>query len=353
MAFSSTLLACCLVALLFDTAHAASYDLVKEYSGPKFFDDWTFYDHFDNLTNGDTVFLSASKAASSKLAYVDPTSSHAIIKVDNTSLIPYNYKRNSVRMTTKDRYAVGSVWIADMYHVPYGCSVWPAFWSQAPGWPKGGEIDTFEGVNMVTRNQMGLHTDDGCKVVNPIQSSTLINSTDCSVHANNNLGCITTNPSPQSYGEAFAAAGGGIFVTEFATPGISIWFFSRKDIPASLLPSANSSKIETSLLGTPIGNWPNGRSCDFDQYFAPQNLIFDIALCGDFAGASSVFSQTCPGVCYTDYVVGNGANYANAYFDIASVRVYGGKYSVVSGATHTRSSMLAIAPVLFALFWTL
>ena len=39
------------------------------------------------------------------------------------------------------------------------CSVWPAWWSQAPDWPSGGEIDTFEGVNLVTYNQMSLHTE--------------------------------------------------------------------------------------------------------------------------------------------------------------------------------------------------
>lgn len=32
-----------------------------------------------------------------------------------------------------------------MLHVPYGCSVWGAAWSQAANWPSGGEIDTFEG----------------------------------------------------------------------------------------------------------------------------------------------------------------------------------------------------------------
>ena len=54
-----------------------------------------------------------------------------------------------------------------------------------------------------------------------IQSSTLINSTDCSIYGNNNQGCIVTNPSYSSFSEAFAAMGGGVFVTEFAVKGIS------------------------------------------------------------------------------------------------------------------------------------
>ena len=106
------------------------------------------------------------------------------------------------------------------------CSVWPAFWSQAPKWPKGGEIDTFEGVNMVQNSQSSLHTEPGCKVINAVQTSTIVNSTDCSFKSNDNEGCVTENPDPKSYGAAFAAAGGGVFVTEFANTGISCVSFS-------------------------------------------------------------------------------------------------------------------------------
>jgi hypothetical protein len=154
---------------------------------------------------------------------------------------------------------------------------------------------------MVTNNQMGLHTLAGCKQVSQVQSSSLINSTDCSYLINSNEGCITTNPSMASYGAGFAQAGGGMFVTEFAETGISyvdrllphlgthrmeilhsIWFFSRANIPSVL--SSNSSTIDTSTLGTPVGNWP-AAGCNIDTFFAPQNLILDITLCG----GSSIF----------------------------------------------------------------
>lgn len=45
------------------------------------------------------------------------------MKVDNTSQLTFNQNRNSVRVTTKDRYAVGSLWLVDMVHVPFGVSV--------------------------------------------------------------------------------------------------------------------------------------------------------------------------------------------------------------------------------------
>ena len=44
------------------------------------------------------------------------------MKVDNTTNVAFNQKRNTVRITTKDRFAVSSVWIADMLHVPFGVS---------------------------------------------------------------------------------------------------------------------------------------------------------------------------------------------------------------------------------------
>lgn len=90
----------------------------------------------DNLTNGDAMFvpnlldhslsrdtelsysfISASDNANDKLAYVDPNTKHAIMKVDNTTVVPFNDKRNTVRINTADRYGVGSVWVADMMQV--------------------------------------------------------------------------------------------------------------------------------------------------------------------------------------------------------------------------------------------
>ena len=128
-------------------------------------------------------------------------------------------------------------------------SVWPAWWSQAPNWPTGGEIDTLENVNLATSNRVSLHTEpvstahpqrslhpsypsyfpirqQGCTLNQAGASlSGNITSTDCSFQANSNEGCIVTDNRPQSFGEGFAKAGGGMFVTELAEPGVSVWFF--------------------------------------------------------------------------------------------------------------------------------
>ncbi|KAI0671115.1 concanavalin A-like lectin/glucanase domain-containing protein [Trametes maxima] len=332
------------ITFILPAATLAQYSLVKEYVGESFFNDWSFYNHFDNLTNGNVNFVGEVDAFHNKLAFTNDAG-NAIIKVDNSSTLKFNQNRNSVRISTKDQFTVGSVWVADILHVPYGCSVWGAFWSSAPTWPIGGEIDTFEAVNQDYYSHMGLHTNPGCThSSSAVQSSKLINSTDCSVQANGNQGCIISNPTTASYG-----AGGGVYVTEFAIDGISIWYFNRTSIPGSL--QGNVTSVDTSTLGIPVANWP-ADDCSVNAFFEPQELVFDITLCGDYAGASSVFYQTCSGVCYEDYVLGDPSHYDTAYFEVSYVRVYGqpGELTVLQSSTaHRSAGVRVVAAVSIAL----
>ncbi|KAN0081221.1 glycoside hydrolase family 16 protein [Tylopilus felleus] len=310
----------CLLAVTLATlpcVSATQYSLAKEYYGSSFFEGWTFYNYYDNLTNGDVNWVSAETAFTDNLTYVDPSTSHAFIRVDNFTNVVWENKRNSVRITTNDSFAVGSLWVTDMYHLPYGCSVWPAWWSQAVQWPQGGEIDTLEGVNLHTHNQISLHTETGCNQVSPNETSTMIGSTNCSYANQGNQGCTVLDPSPASFGAGFANTSGGAFVTEFASTGISIWFFPRSEIPSAL--SNNDSTIDTTTFGIPVGNWPNA-GCNIHEFFQPQQLIFDITLCGGWANAT--FSSNCTGVCYNDYVLGDPSVYDDAYFEISYVRVF-------------------------------
>ena len=69
----------------------------------------------------------------------------------------------------------------------------------------GGEIDTFETYNLAAHNQMTLHTQAGCKQVSAVQTSTVVNSTDCSYLANSNAGCSVMDPDDASDGAKFAS----------------------------------------------------------------------------------------------------------------------------------------------------
>lgn len=298
------------------------YSLVREYSGQSFFDLWDFYGANDNTTQGTAIWVNESYAISQRLAYVD-SQGNAIIKVDNTTDVPMGQNRSTVRITTQDTYDVGSLWMIDLSHIPFGCSVWPAFWSFGPNWPEDGEIDIIEGINLMVNNQIGIHTTPGCTHNgSEYQLGTSGTTTDCSQPS----GCTVIETSPNSYGSGFATAGGGVWATQFDVSGIFIWFWSRPDIPASI-DQGDSASMDVTQWGTPHASYFSN-TCNITQYFSPQNLVLDITLCGTWAGAGTSYNASCgnsgpTGLCYQDCVVGPGSpRYDNAYFNISYVRAY-------------------------------
>lgn len=92
-----------------------AFDLVRDYSGTNFFQGWDFYGSWDNLTlgacsspprlltynlpddiwTGDVWWLNQTEATAEHLAYVNDAG-HAIIRVDNTTNVLPNDKRNTV-----------------------------------------------------------------------------------------------------------------------------------------------------------------------------------------------------------------------------------------------------------------
>ncbi|KAI0342297.1 hypothetical protein BDW22DRAFT_1330594 [Trametopsis cervina] len=312
-----------LIALSSLPPSAQAFDLVRDYSGQTFFQGWDFYGYWDNLTLGDVWWLNETEATAEKLAYVN-NAGHAIIKVDNTTNVPFNIKRNSVRITSHDLYDYGSLWIIDALHIPFGCSVWPAFWTKGTLWPNDGEIDIIESINLHPNNQMALHTTQGCFKDNSVPQTGINSGADCGTGS----GCVVRQTEPNSYGSGFAAAGGGVWATQFDVSGIYMWFWSRPNIPASLSNANSTSSIDITQWGTPSASFPANPQCNLTQFFTPQQIVIDITLCGDWAGVPSIYGPECgnagpTGTCYQDNVVGPGSpKYDNAYFEISYVRAY-------------------------------
>ncbi|KAF8155738.1 concanavalin A-like lectin/glucanase domain-containing protein [Crassisporium funariophilum] len=305
--------------------HVNAFNVAQDYSGATFFNEWDFYGKYDDLTLGDVIWVDRDNATSKKLAYVN-SAGNAIIKVDNTTNVPWNEKRDTVRITTKREYGVGTIWIADIIHLPFGCSVWPAMWTKGHNWPDDGEIDIIEGINLMDHNQMALHTKPGCTHTlpqgSPQRGKTL--EADCSKDA----GCTVAETAPNSFGEGFNNAGGGVFATQFDATGIYIWFWGRASIPPSILSATSTSPIDSLAdWGPPAASYPAISTCDISAFFSAQSLILDITLCGAWAGLPSQYTPQCgargtTGKCYDDNVVGTGDNYDNAYFEIKYVRAY-------------------------------
>lgn len=54
---------------------------------------------------------------SSRLTYISEHNT-AIIKIDNSTRIPYNYKRDAIKIESTDTYEIGSVIVLDALHLP-------------------------------------------------------------------------------------------------------------------------------------------------------------------------------------------------------------------------------------------
>lgn len=325
------------------TAFAANLTLLQAYQGTTFFDRWDFDTDADITTNGDVQFVSPVLNSSySKLAFVTGDGT-AVVSVDNTSLVDFNQKRNSIRMTSKDFYEVGTVWVFDAFHLPYGCAVWPAFWTKGLDWPRQGEIDIMEGINLQSTNQMALHTYAGCQVDSNTDHTGLIGVTNC--NDTSMSGCTVTENNKNSYGAGFAQAGGGVFATQFDVAGIFIWFWSRPDVPQSV--STATDSIDISSWGPPSAVYASS-SCDIGSHFSAQQLVLDITLCGSWAGVPSIYVPQCGGnitmnnTCYLNSVINNDdhpvPHFENAYFEIQYIKAFGVNSSVKIDPSQVNSS---------------
>ena len=206
--------------------------------------------------------------------------------------------------------------------MPQGCGTWPAVWEVDPfNWPTGGELDILEGVNDDGANAATLHTGPGCVMPKgrPGQLGQQVLD-NCDANVNSNAGCPVKFPTADSYGPAFNKAGGGWYAVERSPAGIKVWFWSRKDKNVPKEVKKGLAQVTPDTWGVPSANFPNSATCDTNKHFAPANIIINLTLCGDWAGA--LFNQNgCPGNCI-DLVNNNPGAFKEAYFDFKGIRTY-------------------------------
>ncbi|ESK91857.1 glycoside hydrolase family 16 protein [Moniliophthora roreri MCA 2997] len=201
---------------------------------------WDFNNGIDNTTKGNVQYVNQNVATQQKLAFVDPSSGYAIVRVDNNTKIEAgsSIHRNSigtisprllvtnlicqfpgVKITSKDAYPIGSLIIIDAIHIPYGCSVQPAFsiLGTEMAWPYAGEIDIIEGRNGVGNNSMAMHTGASCSQTSDIFQTAQIGKTldkDCGTA----VGRKVEETKANSFGAGFAQAGGAFLPLRSAFP---------------------------------------------------------------------------------------------------------------------------------------
>ncbi|KAJ7071403.1 concanavalin A-like lectin/glucanase domain-containing protein [Mycena amicta] len=301
---------------------SSAWQLTQSYAGSDFFDGWSFWDSSDP-THGAVDYLSRSDGEAAGLVEINE-SGNAIMRVETTA--------TSIRITTNKSFTGGLV-IMDSVNMPTGCGTWPAFWSNGPNWPTGGEIDIVEGVNDYTNNQATIHTAPGCSLTtdNPSQlnasASAVTGGTDCAAATSGNAGCGMRSSDSKSFGPGFNSNGGGVYAMLWVSSGISVYFFERGNIPDDIEAEAPSPKS----WGLPMAHWP-AADCDPWKYFYTHVAIFDTTLCGDWAGSAwtgsgipgqeqSCATRTGYSTCQ-EFVQNSGGSFADAYWEIKSVKFY-------------------------------
>lgn len=195
-------------------------------------------------------------------------------------------------------------------------------------WPSSGESDILEYVHTGDANAMTLHTAPNFSVDNSTTAfqGSLVDSncnagnagTGCSVSMANS----TTNSSLATAGDAFNAQGGGVYVHDWTSEGITVWLFPRDNLPADLVAGHPDSSTWTQK---PLAKF-TGKG-DFGTTFKNMQLIINIDFCGDWAGKAAVWAssgaakatgaETC-----AEYVGANPEAYKEAYFEIGSIDFY-------------------------------
>lgn len=308
-------------------ASTATWSLVDNYSGSTFFDNWNFFDYADP-TNGYVDYLSKADAVAANLTYVN-SAGQAVTAVDSTNDYANGTNRPSVRLQSKKSYATGLV-LWDIEHMPVGCAVWPALWSNGPGtWPAGGEIDLLEGVGDSVINTISVHTGTGCNMDQMNTTSTaytgsMVEHGSCSPYSDEGCSFESGNTKNPRYGSQVNEAGGGIYAVRFDPTQITAWFLPRASIPADV----------TAGKPTPDSTWPRPMgqflldNCPYSSNFGNQTLITTMTLCGDWAGSADVWGKSwtnapeanCAGTCQERVMT--GSNFADAYFTFNSVKIY-------------------------------
>lgn len=330
-----------------------------EYTRDAYWHGESLFDNFDFMTSKQYVATSGLNRPDPTNGFVDYIDKDTGV---NSSLITFtnegnprwgvdashkytpgkDWGRPSIRIEGKKSWTHG-LFVFDIAHMPGGsCGIWPALWSLGSGeWPYNGEIDILEGVHRNKNNQMVIHTGDNCTMSTPDDSAlspifdssgdTLVNGDpagNCALSFSSG-GCRVQGSTENNYGDGFNSNGGGVYVMQWTSNTIKIWFFPRDKVDQEMqaLLSVNSDSVDISKFGLPEATFAGGRNCNMADHFKEHRIIFDTTFCGDWAG--SAWPSRCPSVngktrkesCEI-YVGNNPDSYKDAYWEINSISIF-------------------------------
>ena len=291
-----------------------NYALADTYSGPTFFDEFTYFTD-DDPTKGFVVYVNKSTARNLNLTYASESS--AVLRVD-ASTPNARSGRNSVRIESRNTYDSG-LFTFDIIHTPFGCATWPALWlTDGYNWPMNGEIDVLETTNVGSHgNEVSIHTTNGCSMdVKRKQTGQAIFK-NCDSATGGNSGCGVIGDE-NSYGEAMNNRGGGVYALELRDAGIRAWFFPSGTVPADI----TAENPDPSTWGIALADFPSTK-CDIASHFRNLSIIVNIDLCGELAGQKQYYDTLyhCPATC-SGFVASNPSSFVDANWEFKNFKVY-------------------------------
>jgi len=357
------LLIVCLIAIGLFMGLSIPFSLNRKYKQYKI---WQGSDLKNMIPNGNKADFILSSSPVDSYSGNDPThGSQSYIKKDNENLItvennklfirvgtsiPENsfQSRPAVRMAYKEWIQSGVV-VLDLDHIPTGPGVWPSFWlngqpDEGDSWSSHGEIDIIEGISSLNPdvpnadvnqgNTTTLHTQ---KYQNDSNGTDCLNQNgeSCSAAYDNNIktcgwnktqicpykGCPVLFPADsKSFGKDFNANGGGTYACRLTEDGkVTVWFWPRGDssLPSDLFDA--SPKVDAWTTSAPT----NTIKFSCPKHFQNMALLFNTAICGDWAGQQKYFDPSlnvCPCIPYSSAGANNKA-YEEAYWSINKLAI--------------------------------
>jgi len=348
-----------------------SYALNWHAEGTTFFDEWEFL--LNDPNQGAAQYVDRAQAIQNRVIEAGQT---AIMRAGPKGA---NLKRMSAKIETTRKWKYFLMAI-QMNHVPWGCGIWPAFWTRSPdvGWPNGGELDIIESTNeQPSRSSFHVGIPNRCQL-NPSMAKkpgctqfidVEMNNTgtyDCVTNYPTQIGCAP-NVLPLLDGQQLSAQP-SVIAVEWTEDYIKIFRIPTQSIPADLAGDAPQPDTWDQWV---IAYYPfaaseqsvPGSCPNHANLMAEQKIVLSLGFCGDWASkvwenstmcANKVgFSPTVltphmpdacvavdphnplgeqpggPRDCCTQYIVDQAGQYgteatlqAQAYWDISWMKVY-------------------------------
>ncbi|CAJ1329242.1 unnamed protein product [Effrenium voratum] len=282
------------------------YGLKWQAQGHGFFDLFHFIETDSN--NGATHYVPHYEAK--RLGIVEEHSNHAIMRAGPRSPSK-RMKRTSAKIFSKSYWNYFLVTMR-FTHVPFGCGVWPAFWTHAPRsvWPNGGELDILEWANDFP-GQVSFHTGERNKcrlhhqAMNPPGCTPMPDTNgmnyDCDTHYPSKLGCAP-NRLPIHPGNHWANQP-GVVAAEWTPEFVKVFYIPEAELEKAGLEGAGAPQpddwdqyIMSYLPFKKSEDLESGTCPNPDKVLWPQQLVFQTSFCGDWAGKTWGNSGSCVNV---------------------------------------------------------